>query len=522
MSDDIEHSNEETPPEQPGEVNLQDLLSGLNLTPTWAKPGGGGIKPHDRPEKFSDRRGDRDDRKRSRDRDDRGRERPRSGPPRSGTPRDGAPRGGPRRDGPRERRPGEGGPSRGGFQPREERVVLPVEVSFIPDRDRLGAVVHQLHAVKRAFPLLYLANLFLDKPEHHLIKIEGKPGHQGEPVQFFQDKESRMVFMSRDGLTDYLVRTHLDRHFERVEQQIEPPSGNFVCVGRCRRTGTVIGPPNYHGYNERVMELQRIHFPHMSLDEYRNSIEMVRDPAVVERWKEECRTQVRYRLRETPEAEANLTLAQAETLFNEKYAPGYVSAGSKVILPARLVDALPDVPLRQAILAARTREDRFPFSMLLAVRPAFRRMRLHLFKAGKDETFVTAIPPKPLDAQHAIAAIKDMIDLLANHPGWSRQKLIDKLYPGKSADDPEIVEKMGPLPWLVDKGHVIEFFNGTYAIPGHLRMAESVPTEKPAVHHHPDLNITPTATAATPPPPPDLPEPESPVDSPAGDAPSQC
>lgn len=509
MSENMEHVNEATPPvTDASSPNLQDLVSGLDFTPTWARPGGSGPTQHAKFDKFKEPRENRDGKRRSRD--ERGRDGSRGGPRREGPPRD--------------RRPDERSSPRGArpAQPREERITLPVEVSFIPDRDRLGAVVHQLHAVKRAFPLLYLANLFLDKPDHHLIKLEAKAGPPGEALQFFQDKESRMVFLSRDALTDYLVRTHLDRHFERVEQQVEPPTGNFVCVGQCRRTGTIIGPPNYHGYNERVAEIQRIHFPHLSLDEYRNSIEMVRDPAVIERWKEECRTQVRYRSRETPDAGATLTLAQAETLFNEKFAGGYVNAGSKVILPASLVDKLTDEPLRRAIIAARTREDRFPFSMLLAVRPAFRRMRLHLFKVGKDETYVTAIPPKPLDAQHAIPSIKDMIDLLANHPGWPRQKLIEKLYPGKTADDPDVVEKLAPLAWLVEKGHVIEFFNGTYAIPGHLRMAESVPTEKPAGHHHPDLNTAPAVISTTPLPPPDLPGPESSVDSPADDAPSQC
>ena len=50
--------------------------------------------------------------------------------------------------------------------------MLPVDISFIPERDQLGAVVRQMIAWKRAAPLHDLANLFLAKPELYLLKIE--------------------------------------------------------------------------------------------------------------------------------------------------------------------------------------------------------------------------------------------------------------------------------------------------------------------------------------------------------------
>ncbi|HMO50004.1 MAG TPA: hypothetical protein PKE26_04130 [Kiritimatiellia bacterium] len=490
MTDSPEQPNQDvSAPEASESVNLQDLVLNLNFVPTWArKPsstphpyGGGGTESEferedrgrrgdrgmERRRDGRDARGGRDDRSRggNRRRDERGRgrdERPRND------------------QGPGERR-GPRGPDDRRRPMREPRVFLPVDVAFIPDRDRLSAVVRQLHAVKRAFPLPYLAGFFLAKPEYHMIKLEVRASASGDSLKFYQCKETRVVFLSQGELNDYLVSTHLDRHFDRVEQTVEPPSGNFVCVGQCARTGVLLGPPNYHGFNERLLELQRSHFPQQSLDAVRQQITMVRDPEVIERWKEGCRVQVRFRPKETPEAEATLTLAQAESQFLEKHAAGYAQTATKVIVPARVMDRMTDPRLRAVIQAAWTREDRFPFSLMLALRPAFRRMRLHLFKTGKDETFVTAIPPKPFDAEHAIPEIKGMVELIAAHPGWNRQQLVEKLYPGKSVDDPEVTEKMNPLIWLVDKGHVIEFFNGTYAVPGHLKAVTSpTPPEPPS------------------------------------------
>jgi len=468
-------------------VNLQDLVVDLNFVPTWARKSTGESNPYQNQD-FSGR-DDRRDRGPRRDqrRNDRN-ERTGARPPKSagGAPGQDRPRGDQRDDGRRNQRDGGGRPNHAGsrYPQREERIYLPVEISFIPDRDRLGAVVRQLHAVKRAFPLTYISGLFLTKPEHHMLKLESRTKAGTEPIQFFQCRKTKAVFLTREELMDYLVRTHLGQHFERVEQTIEPPTGNFVCVGQCKRSGTLLGPPNYHGYNERLLEVHRTRFPQLSLDQYRNSIEMVKDPAIIEKWKEECRTQVRYRLKETPDTDASLTLSQAESQFMEKFAASYIQTGTKLIMPASAVSLITDEKLLYVLKAAWVREDRFPLSLMLALRPAFRRMRLHLFKAGKDETFVTAIPPKALDAEHAIEPIKDMITLISAHPGWNRKQLVEKLYPGKLVDDPEVVEKMSSLAWLIDKGHIIEFFNGTYAIPGHLKTPGAVPTEKPQEHHH--------------------------------------
>lgn len=504
MSDNDENANSQPAAPEPAQpIKLQDLALDLNFVPNWARKSSAEVTTfEERGRSGGGRRDDRNDRgPRTRRDAPRGNTGGSGGGGRSGDQRG---QQGPRREGGDKRsggdqrgqgRPPQRDDQRNRRPPMEERIHLPVEISFIPDRDRLGAVVRQLHTVRRAFPLPYLAGLFLTKPEHHMIKLEARPAKDGQPpLVFFQCKETRAVFLTREELVSYLVKNFLDRYFERVEVSMEPPSGNFVCVGQCKRTGTLLGPPNYHGYNERLMDVYRTHFPQMSIDQYRNNIEMVRDPAVIEQWKESCRTQVRYRPKDAPEAEANMTLTEAENQFTEKYTASMILSGSKVILPASAIAKMTDEKLRYVLQSAWMREDRFPLSLMLALRPAFRRMRLHLFKAGKDETYVTAIPPKPLDAEHAIPAIKETVALISAHPGCNRKLIVEKMFPGKAIDDPEVVQKLEPLVWLIDKGHIIEFFNGTYAVPGHLRNPSAAPTEKPQEHHHPE--VTPEAAPA--------------------------
>jgi len=451
--------NESTEPSEPVQgkdetgtaANFQDLLSGLSFGPGWAR----GERDANRMP-ISRMAGDEGvrDRKSARRGQDSGR--------------------GPRR----ENRPGSDGKSRAPAQPRREDFRddrsamprLPVEISFIPDRDYLGAVVRQIHGTKRAYPLAHLARLFLSKPEHHMIKVEARGSEnngEGTALHFFQDKESKAVFLSEPEWLDYVKSTHLAAHFDRVEQAVEPPAGNFTCIGQCKRSGILLGPPNYHGYAERLLEVHRARFPRIPVDEYRNSVEMVRDPAMIEKWKDETRIQIRYRAKGAGENDPLLTLAQAESVFIEKHAVQYRHSGSKVIVPATAFALIGDARLKQSIQSARHREDRFPLSLMLALRPAFKHMRLHLFKTGGDETYVAPFLPKTLEAEHIIPAIKDMLEMISSNPGITKNAIAEKLHPGKPADDPVVAESLNPLVWLVDRGHVVEFYNGRLAIPGH-------------------------------------------------------
>lgn len=449
MSSDPQHPAE--PPASDGGRELQDLVLHLDFIPTWAR------KPADNPYAGAAPREDRAQDRPRRDRDQRG-------PPRAGGPR-------PDRDRDRRKGPPGGrrdardarGPRLGERPPPVER--LPLDIQFIPERRQLGAVVKQMHAAQKCYPLPYVAALFLGKPEFHMLKIEVRPGRAGAgEVKLFQCAPDGAVFPDLDALKAHAIARHLDAHFTAEDVQAEPPAGNFSCVGRCRLSGELLGPPNYHGYNERLLDLHRTRFAHMKLDEYRAQVEVVRDAAVVEQWKESCRQQRVYRLKDQPDA-APLKREEAVQLFIQKHFPAMVRTGSRFIVPGEAVRELRAGPLRSALEEAWARESRFPLSLMLALRPAFKRMRLHLFKAGRNETFVTAIPPRPLDSEHAVEPIRAMLQLIREHPGWNRAQLIEHLKPGTDLKSEPAAELLNPLRWLIDKGHVVEFFNGTLSAP---------------------------------------------------------
>ena len=427
------------------------ILLDLNFVPTWARQASG-KNPYEQFGGGGDRR-------------DRGERREWGGERRDRKPRPGGPGKGRRDD-----RGGRGG-SR---EPREfperrverEQEFLPLDISFIPERTRLSAIVHDLRESGRAYPLMDVASGFLANPAFYLVKIESRPPEPGKaPPHMFQCKECKVLFFQKDALMTHALEKHLEKVFVREELKVEPPSGNFVVIARCRLSGALLGPPNYHGYNAKLQEIWKKQFGHMSLDSYRSHIETVRDPDLIEKWKQENSTQVVYRPRE-PEGAPALSLAEVQRIFMQDHAPALVAEGHRFIVPAEAAGRVEDSRLRGAVREAWTRESHRPFSLMLALRPAFNHMGLHLFRVRSGITFVTYIRPRPIDPGQTITSIAEVLQFLQAQPGCSRQELVEKLRPGVPLDSPKVTEVISPLRWLIERGHVIEFFNGTLSVPG--------------------------------------------------------
>jgi len=444
----------------------QDLILELNFVPTWARRPPG-VNPYLHAGEGEDKR----DRKRY-DRHSGGGGGRRDKPRRDNKPRQRPQGGRPRPDGqqsrPSDRRP----PRSDSRESRPERASRPevrnlaIDISFVPERRRLGAVVRQIRAASRAYPLQDAASLFLANPENYLVKMEMRKSEgKRSDHRFFQCNSCKCVFLEKEALIGHILTHHLDDYFDVEELQIEPPAGNFVCVGRCRISGTLLGPPNYHAFNERFQELHRTRFAHMAIEDYRKQIETVRDPELIEQWKESCRSKKVYRSKKGKEDSDEMNWPEAEHYFTQHIAPTIMKPLSRVIVPADVMQNTRGGPLRDLARDAWRKEDRYPLSLMLALRPAFRHMHLYVFKAGGRASFVTAIHPRPIDPARAVSNIRNVLEFLGENPGCKRQKLAEHLCPEQALDSQEVAEALSPLRWLIEKGHVVEFFDGTLSVP---------------------------------------------------------
>ena len=432
-----------------------------------------------------------------------------------------------RPEGPRGERPprrdGERGPRRDGDRrgdrrgpPREPLPRLDVNVAFLPDRERLALVARDIQASRRAFPLIHIANLFLGGDDRYLVKLELPPPKQeGEPRKLFaQCLDCHRAFLSRANAEAHVLNEHIGKFFDIEEIEVEPPSGTYTCVARCQLSGELLGPPNDHSYNERLQELWSTRFSHMPKSEYLSHIETVRDEALVEQWKESMRKKTVYRLKaeylpkpkpaegepapapapaaeaeapaepapeaapeapaEAPAAEAApapeppkgpaMTKAEAQDWMRNRV-NGMLRESARCMLPGAVSRRFDDPSLRREVSMAWQRETRFPFTLSLALRPAFRHMKMHLFKINARETYVTAIAPVPVDLATAPDIVKEIVAFLEANPGATRQSLRDGLRPGADAESKEVQDLLRHLDNLVANGNVIAFYNGTLGLP---------------------------------------------------------
>lgn len=435
----------------------EDILLDLNFVPQWAKkaPAANHYASAERSERRPSR--DRRDGPR-RERSDR-----RDAPARSPRPpfkgnRHGEPH---REEDDRGARPGE---SR---EPRPApRVELPVDVRFLPDQKMLGSMVRQIHHSKRAYPLMDLAGLFLSDPKGHHVKIEVLP--EAKDFKLYQGKRSKIVATDRDVLLRQILDEHLDEFFIREDLEVEPPAGNFPMIGKV--DGVLIGPPNHHSYSDRLAEIHRTRYAGMTFDRFKQKVETVRDEALIEQWKQEASKKTVYRLSDAPEGDVkDFTLVQAEEYVRTHIAETEIEEVERAVLPSEKARAIRDVNLLRMVREAWQHESRFPRTLAFALRAAFRHLHLQTFKAGGNINFVTAVKPDPIAPEKAVETLREVLEYLAGHPGLTREQLVEGLRPGAAKDSPEARDILNPIRWLVEKGHLIEFFNGTLSVPSRKR-----------------------------------------------------
>lgn len=454
--DDVSQTGGRAPDDPRNPIALE-----LDFVPAWARQppsvdpyrdaGGEAPPPRGRRLPRHERQGGARGPGKSRDRRDESR-RPSARRPDRSRPRD------PRGPDVRNRRP---------VRPKAEHVdsLPPIQIAFVPEQDRLAAMVSDVRTSQHAFPLPELAHLFLTRPEWHLVKFESNKVHGGGyAMAFYQVRPSGMLFMDRNDALKSAEDLALEEYFERETVEGEVPSGNFVCVARCRLSGTLLPPPNHHAHNEQVAELHRARFPHLTLDAYRREIETVRDAERIEEWKASFRTRTVYRLKESPEADS-MDERQARAWAAEKVAPKNVLRVRRAVLPGPDSRLIRDPALLRTLRAAWAREQRFPVTLIRALRGAFRHMNLHVFEPRRNQLFVTAIPPHPVDPSRVIRPIREVLEWLQAHPGATRPELIAAVKPEAKDDPAQLAEVLQPLTWLIEKGHVIEFYNSTLAVP---------------------------------------------------------
>jgi hypothetical protein len=206
-------------------------------------------------------------------------DRPGSGERSAHRPRDGRP-GRDGRDGRRDAR--SGGRDRSPARTETAPVVHGWEVRFLPEEAGLDGLAKQIKQSLKAFPLFQLARLILEKPDRYRLRFVRRGG-----AELFRLTLDQTLWLEEKDALQHVLTHYLDRFYRRDVVVGEPPKGNFPCVAQCGMSGVLIGPPNHHDYQGKLLRLHAERFSHVPFAVFQNRVRMLRDEESIEKWRQE-------------------------------------------------------------------------------------------------------------------------------------------------------------------------------------------------------------------------------------------
>jgi hypothetical protein len=397
-------------------------LSGLNFGPNWADAN---AKPS-RPKDYDDGRGKRGGGGgASRDRrSGGGRPGDREGP----SDRRRRPSGGPGRQA------GPGGP-RGRRDSDQSRHSAPkpfeptVQVDLYPQDEAFEALINRLRSSARTYQLFDIAHLLLEKPDRFIVVVSPKQAQntQSEEANLYYSVPGHLPFETEEAAVNYVTKNHLDLFFDIEEIEIDPPKGNFLMVNRCTITGELLGPPNYHRYQEFLQRHYAARITGMSFERFSSKVEGVKEQEQIDAWLESMKKGARYTVKDRQESEPESfeTLEAARHFLLQHRKDKVVGSGESVRFAGRDIERLPPGDIRQSVEAYVEHQKHFPLDSANNIRGRLRRHKFAVYKKGsKGVSFVCAVKRKFRDGKTVFTdSIRDLIDFIEKHPEIPASKL---------------------------------------------------------------------------------------------------
>ena len=300
-------------------------------------------------------------------------------------------------------------------------------------------------------------------------------------------------WLSEDAAVTHVLKKHFATFYQVERTPTDPPKGVYTFVAQCGFSGAVLGPPNYHDYQNKLRKLHAEKFARMPFEAFKARVRIVKDEAVVKKWIEDQSFKTEYVCLNLPEPLRLSTLEEVEKHFREVHAANIIKPVETVTLSGVAAKALRATELTRVLRAAWEAQFTFPLQIATTLSQRFAQHGLHFFKVNKTVTHVSVARPQFLDLETTPVSdgIKRIVEFINAHPKCSRRKLVETLSPSPKpapapavpvptdvaadaaappAPSPVTIESLQPtaeqnaiiadLHWLVHQGHVLEFADG--------------------------------------------------------------
>ena len=412
-----------------------------------------------------------------------------------------------------------------------QRPPLELDLSIQPEKNGVESLARQIKHTGRAYPLFDIARLILAKPERYLVVLKTRKKEDGsiaQPLFFCQVDET--VWLSEDQAVDHVLSRHFSTFYKTEKTEIDPPKGTYTFVAQCGMSDQILGPPNYHGYQEKLRSLHADRFTRLPFDVFKSRVKIVHDEEVVKQWLDDQSWKTEYIAINLPE-EARLESREAvREHFRQHHLSNLIAGVDNVALKASVFSKKTPPRMQNLVRYELDDQRRFPLKVVNVLSQEFSSHGLQFFKRKKSVTHVSVSRPHHLnlDQTPVSDSIRDIVTFVVGNQDCTRRMILDKFVPEpdkpKSAealpegDAPEVEPPLSPertavlsdLHWLVHQGHVVEYANGQMEIapkPQQLQPKKKKPkpdkklkAETPTVTEAPaDASATEEAKPAEPP-----------------------
>ena len=394
---------------------------------------------------------------------------------------------------------------------REERKPLPplpeVDVQLIPESIVVETLARQIRQSGRAYPLFEIAHIILKRPERLEVAYSTikKNGQVVQPLYFCS--LDRTLWFSEDEAMEYVLKNHFSDFYETQKIPIEGPKGTYTFVAQCGMSGEVFGPPNLHDYQNKICKFHAERFPNVPFDIYKSRIRIVKDPEVIEKWKEQMSFSQQYNCLQVPDPLVLQDMPSVREHFRQTHLASVIQKVDTISLTNADIKKQPNHLVSVLYRRLLEEQKRFPLKLVTTLSQKFAAHALQFFKINKTVTHVCISRPHYLDVESTSVSenVKKIMGYVATHPDCKRADIYKELVPGYEesvANMPEAkVAESNPnvtpeqetsgdaaaktetsasnlptevasalanlnsdLHWLVQCGHIIEFYKGNIQV----------------------------------------------------------
>ena len=301
-----------------------------------------------------------------------------------------------------------------------------VKVDLYPQDEAFEALIKRLQSNNRTYELFEIAHLLLEKPERFvtvvspIVKKNKQNVSADEAPLLYYSVPGHLPFNTEDDAMDYVLSNYLELFFNIEEIDIEAPKGNFQMVNKCGVTGELLGPPNYHRYQEFVQFHFTNRISEMSYDKYCSKIEVDKNQESIDAWLEKMKKGVQYTLKEKedtdPESFDSLESVRKYLLLHRK--DKVLGSGKSIRFAGRDIERMPIGNIRRSVEIYIQQQLNFPLDTANNIRGRLRRHKFAVYKKGsKGVSYVCAVKRKFRNSSTVFTdSIQQLIIFLEKNP----------------------------------------------------------------------------------------------------------